>query len=122
MRRVWQIVFISTLALFLTACFDLIAQSKHIQVEKNSVENPIVLGPTSEQSDGVVIYTIVTQPSHGALDGEAPLLTYTPDTDYVGKDKFTFKLGDGEKESNIATISINIVDTEVEEENNNTSM
>ena len=48
-------------------------------------------------------------PTHGLLSGTAPALTYTPATDYLGTDSFTFKANDGLLDSNIATVSINVI-------------
>jgi hypothetical protein len=57
-------------------------------------------------------YAIVSQPSHGALSGAAPNVTYTPDAGYVGSDSFTFKANDGASDSNIATVSITVLATD----------
>jgi hypothetical protein len=51
-------------------------------------------------------YTVVSPPTHGALSGVAPNLTYTATTGYVGPDSFTFKANDGTGDSNVATVSI----------------
>ena len=51
-------------------------------------------------------YTVLTQPTQGALSGSAPNLTYTPNSDYVGTDSFTFRANDGVSNSNTATVSI----------------
>jgi len=51
----------------------------------------------------------VTDPLHGTLSGTAPELTYTPFDDYYGPDSFTFTVSDSFLTSNIATISINVV-------------
>ncbi len=115
MQRVLRVFYFVLTAFVLTACFELVAQSKYVQVEKNSVNNSIRLGPSTEESDTVVIYTIVSHPSHGTVELEASnIAAYTPDPDYVGTDKFTFKLSDGEEESNVATITITVVDTDEE--------
>ena len=53
-------------------------------------------------------FSVVTSPTHGALSGTAPNLTYTPAADYNGPDSFTFKANDGTVDSNIATISITV--------------
>jgi hypothetical protein len=53
-------------------------------------------------------YTIVSNPSHGALSGTAPNLTYTPASGYTGADSFTYKANDGVSDSNIATVSITV--------------
>src|SRR5690606_39572 len=38
-----------------------------------------------------------------------PNLTYTPALDYVGSDSITFKVNDGSIDSNVATISITVL-------------
>lgn len=58
-------------------------------------------------------YTIVTQPSHGAVtisDASTGAFTYTPSLGYSGSDSFTFKANDGYLDSNTATESITITD------------
>ena len=64
---------------------------------------------TGSDPDGdTLIYSVVTQPTHGALSGTAPNLTYTPAANYNGSDSFTFKVNDGHADSNIATVSITV--------------
>lgn len=54
-------------------------------------------------------YEIVVGPSNGNLEYvELPNLTYHPNEDYSGVDSFTFRANDGQLNSNIATISINV--------------
>ncbi len=53
-------------------------------------------------------YSIVTSPSHGSLSGTGPSLTYTPASGYTGSDSFTFKVNDGNLDSNPATVSITV--------------
>lgn len=53
-------------------------------------------------------YTVITGPSHGMLAGTAPGLIYTPDYDYNGYDSFTFRVNDGESDSEIATVNITV--------------
>ena len=58
-------------------------------------------------------YSIIAQPEHGSLvfgsdfdtSGE---LTYTPDSNFVGTDSFTFVLNDGIVDSAPATVSVNL--------------
>jgi hypothetical protein len=55
-------------------------------------------------------FTVVTPPpAHGNLTGTAPDLTYTPDTDYVGTDSFTFIVSDNIVDSAEATVSIDVL-------------
>jgi hypothetical protein len=73
----------------------------------------IVLTATDQDTPAIsLIYTVLTQPTHGALSGTAPNLTYTPDLDYIGPDSFTFMASDEEFDSNIATISITVGDVD----------
>jgi hypothetical protein len=53
-------------------------------------------------------YVVISQPSHGTLSGSAPNLSYTPTNGFSGTDSFTFKVNDGKKDSNIATVSLNV--------------
>ena len=52
---------------------------------------------------------IVGDPANGTLSGTAPNLTYTPDADFYGKDSFTFHVNDGFNDSNVATITIDVL-------------
>src|SRR5207244_2261893 len=54
-------------------------------------------------------YAIVTAPTHGALSGVAPNVTYTPAAGYSGPDSFTFKANDGTVDSAAATVSLTVV-------------
>jgi len=54
-------------------------------------------------------YIITSSPEHGLLTGLAPDLIFTPTQNYYGEDQFTFKVSDGEFESNIAVVSIVIL-------------
>jgi hypothetical protein len=67
-------------------------------------------------ADGDSIHTIMgTVPAHGTLNNSnnvAPdgSFIYTPDTDYVGTDSFTYLADDGEDNGNTATVTINVID------------
>jgi Bacterial Ig domain len=51
---------------------------------------------------------LLSFPMHGRLSGSCPNLTYTPDSDYVGTDRFTFRANDGTAESNTASVGITV--------------
>jgi len=53
-------------------------------------------------------YGVVTPPAHGVLSGIAPNVIYTPATDYLGLDSFTFRADDGTDPSNEATVTIDV--------------
>src|SRR5262249_28623845 len=65
---------------------------------------PIVLSGDDVDGDNLT-FAIVTQPGHGSLSGTAPNLTYTPANGYSGADSFTFRVNDGQADSNTATVS-----------------
>src|SRR2546425_88550 len=64
---------------------------------------------TASDADGdPLTYSVVAGPTHGALSGTAPNLTYTPAANYNGPDSFTFKANDGTVDSSAATVSITV--------------
>jgi VCBS repeat-containing protein len=70
------------------------------------------LNPGSDIENNTLTYIIVTQPSNGVLScagGVDPSCTYTPDTDYNGSDSFTYKVNDGALDSNILTVTIDVL-------------
>jgi hypothetical protein len=54
-------------------------------------------------------FVVVNNPAHGTLTGAAPILNYTPNTNYFGPDSFTFKINDGSLTSSVATVSLTIL-------------
>ena len=72
------------------------ADNQNVLVTKNTPK-PITLTGTDPNNDPLT-YSIVAQPLHGTLSPSTPggaARTYTPATDYVGTDSFTFKVNDG---------------------------
>ncbi len=64
----------------------------------------ITLG--ASDPDGDALTYMAGTPSHGALSGTAPRLTYRPDANYFGPDSFSFQVSDGQLASEIATVTI----------------
>jgi hypothetical protein len=74
-----------------------------------SVLNRLAAATTLTASDSdPLTYRVVTGPAHGTLQGLAPNLSYSPDTGFVGVDRFTFVANDGQADSNLATVTINV--------------
>jgi thermitase len=70
---------------------------------------PLNITLTGSDPDGdPLTYQVVAAPIHGALSGVAPTQTYTPNPNYNGSDSFTFKINDGELDSNEATVAITL--------------
>ncbi len=84
-----------------------IAQSQNVSTEENV---PVEILLTGEDADGdSTAFIVVDLPSHGSLSGIAPKLTYTPGVNYSGWDSFTFKVNDGDLDSDIAEVTIAII-------------
>jgi hypothetical protein len=77
----------------------------------STIENtPVDIMLTASDGDGdPLTFEVVAGPTNGTLSGSVPNLTYTPNTDYIGPDGFTFRVNDGQEDSNIATVSISVV-------------
>lgn len=88
-----------------------VANNQSVTTSKNTAI-AITLTASDANSDPLT-WTIVSNPLHGALSGSGPNRIYTPTTNYVGSDSFTFKVNDGTGDSNVATISITVTSTAV---------
>ena len=53
-------------------------------------------------------YTIVLNPENGTISLDGDNVTYTPNTDFIGEDLFTFKSNDGTDDSQIKTVTIKV--------------
>ncbi|HEX8723298.1 MAG TPA: Ig-like domain-containing protein [Pyrinomonadaceae bacterium] len=62
----------------------------------------------SDVEGDAVGYRVIGFPGHGTLTGEAPNFVYTPAPDYSGADSIVFKVFDGGRYSNAATVNINV--------------
>ena len=62
----------------------------------------------TDTHDDALTFTVLEQPQHGTISGTAPNLLYTPAPDYNGPDRLTFRSNDGELDSNIATVAIEV--------------
>jgi len=83
-----------------------VAQSQSVTTTESTVRH-ITLVATQANGDPLT-YAVMTQPTHGTLTGTAPNVTYTPATNYMGPDSFTFVANDDSVTSNTATVSITV--------------
>jgi subtilisin len=79
------------------------------QTVNTDEDTPVAITLTGSDPDAdLLTFSVVSEPSHGALSGTPPDLTYTPDPDYSGPDSFDFVANDGQMDSNLATVSITV--------------
>jgi hypothetical protein len=62
----------------------------------------------SDANEDPLTAEIVTEPMHGTYEIDGLVVTYTPEANYNGPDSFTYKVSDGELESDTATVSITV--------------
>ncbi len=72
------------------------------------IQQVFLQSETGYLQDSDLTFAILTQPAYGMLSGTAPDLVYTPNLDYFGSDSFTFIANDGEYDSNVATVTIQV--------------
>jgi hypothetical protein len=86
-----------------------VAQAGSFSVDQNGSKSGAVL---ASDSDGDTLsYTLVAAPSHGTLSlAPDASYTYTPAANYHGLDSFSFQASDGTNASNVATISVSVLD------------
>jgi hypothetical protein len=82
------------------------AYSSSVSVDQNKSTN-ITLNATDPDNNPLT-YTLLSSPQHGTLSGVEPNLTYTPDPTYAGPDMFSFKASDGQWETEIADVCIEV--------------
>ena len=83
-----------------------VAQSQSLETEVET-PLPITLSGTDAEGDALS-FSIVTQPPNGVLTGASDSYTYTPNAGFSGVDSFEFQVNDGELNSNIATVSVQV--------------
>ncbi len=99
---------IATVTITVNAVNDApVASSQSVTTE--SEEMIAVTLAARDQEGSALTYRIVSGPTSGSLIGTAPDLRYTPDDDFIGADGFTFVANDGLTDSNLASVSIQVV-------------
>jgi large repetitive protein len=94
-----------------------VANSQAKATNGNTPVSVTLTGSDLETAPANLAFTVTLGPSHGALSGTAPNLTYTPALNYTGPDSFKFTVtdtGDGDAAaltSAEATVSLFVNDT-----------
>src|SRR5205085_3415359 len=74
-----------------------------------SYHPPILANDTDADGDALTQH-LVSGPSHGTVSvNNSGDLCYAPDMYYSGSDSFTYLVNDGAADSNVATVSLNII-------------
>jgi VCBS repeat-containing protein len=83
-----------------------VAKNKALTVRKPAG----VLGNDRASNGGTLNAVVVTQPSHGTLRFNSNgTFTYQPARGFTGLDVFTYRVGEGALQSNLATVTLRVV-------------
>ena len=83
-----------------------VANAQTVDVERDKPKTITLTGSDPDQD--LINFLVVTSPRNGALSGEPPALTYTPNPGFVGTDEFMFKANDGFADSPNARVVISV--------------
>ena len=81
-------------------------------VTTNENEDKLITMVGSDVEGSALDYTVVVPPSNGSLSGIGNSRTYSPNNNYNGSDSFTFRVNDGELDSELATVTITVLDVD----------
>jgi VCBS repeat-containing protein len=95
---------VATVSITVNAVND--APVADVQSVSTSEDTAVGITLTASDIDSATLTFNRSNPSHGALTGTGPNLTYTPAANYNGPDSFTFTASDGSATSNTATVTI----------------
>ncbi len=84
-----------------------VARDSQAEVRMNTPTDLYLLASDGEGDP--LRYTILTNPVAGQLSGSGPTIRYTPLAGYVGPDRFSFLVNDGESDSAPATVTVQVV-------------
>src|SRR5262249_17710430 len=84
-----------------------VANSQSVSTTMNP---PLLITVTGSDPNKLPLtYNLLSGPSHGALSGTLPQVTYKPASGYTGSDNFQFNVSNGALTSSTATVVIAIV-------------
>ncbi len=90
-----------------------VAENQAVETDQDT---PVEITLVATDPDGdALAYMIVVEPENGTLEYEEadlPVLTYVPDEGWFGEDSFKFKANDGWEDSNIATVTITVIEVD----------
>lgn len=85
------------------------ADDQSVSTDEDTATTITMVASDPDLPANTLTYSIVDGPAHGTLSAiSGNQVTYTPSADYNGADSFTFKVNDGNGDSNVATVSITV--------------
>ncbi len=98
---------VATVTITVTAVNDApVAEDIAVTTPEDTAIDITLLG--SDVDGDTLTYAIVGEPANGTVTLADNVATYTPDEDWNGVDTFTYKVNDGELDSNVATVTITV--------------
>jgi subtilisin family serine protease len=82
------------------------ANVKFVKTTPNTLTTIVLTGSDAESNP--LNFALTSLPRHGILTGDAPYLSYLPETNYIGPDRLRFTVSDGEFTSDPAPVTIAI--------------
>ena len=83
------------------------SNSSNTTFKNNSVNIPL---SGTDSNEDALTYIITTNPINGSASISGSTLIYIPSNNFIGNDNISFKVNDGQADSNIADIQVNVID------------
>ena len=98
---------VATVTITVTAVNDApVAEDIAVTTPEDTAIDITLLG--TDVDGDTLTYAIEDEPANGTVTLVGNVATYTPNQDYNGTDSFTYKVNDGDLDSNIATVTITV--------------
>jgi hypothetical protein len=84
-----------------------VADNQNVSANEDTDKSITLTGSDVENS--ALTYTVVESPQNGSLSGSGSTRTYSPNANFNGTDSFTFRVNDGDLDSQDAVVTINVI-------------
>ena len=103
---------IATVTLIVTAVNDApVATDASVTLSEDVTSRIDLVGFASDIDSATLTAVSVTGPTHGSLTQNADgSYSYVPEANYNGTDSFSYKVNDGELDSNLATVTLTVAE------------